>query len=670
MDFQGTTRTQPGLFYTAISRVKTGSSLYLRDFKPYYINADKTVEDKMESMRIFNSYQFKKVTLAENIFEEKEEVKLGYLNVRSLLKGESRTFINNDLNLRDLDYLCIADTGLDKTTTNEFLTQELSNWKLRRRDDAEDGRKHMGLLLLQSLSSTAKHKLDFEHYKKDKNSVYVQTLKVKFQDFLKLNVVFVYYQKTPSQTEIKRLTQYVKDCDIIMGDLNLDINRNDDKTKLEILCENNRSRLLNEITTSNNNQLDQVIISEKLSKSNCFTTSYLNFTSDHKVIVIRVPNQGNNFTTKFKQNVNFDKNKFTKRIGELKRKNSTDRNNIPTKKHKSVEKNLIKKQSTNHEKEDIIKKTNIKRKNESLHEKIIKKNKTKEVTKKKAVSPDQSPIHRSFQNLNLQTCWLNSSIQLMLAVFDEEIREISVESSELWKCFLQYQAGTLSQDPNIIKNILFGNLHSNFNHLMSGQQDPKEFFECLEQYQESWPDVYDLLKIKTKQTVKCQACQSESGPELTKWGLQMEIPNLVNTKTSIVDILENHLNKGEVISDWKCGKCLERGCRKTPKILDLLNTKYLVVSLNRAQQDENQESIIDKTSVTIDPQSTANISNAEFIPIAVIQHSGFVTDNDTRGHYTVDILKNSQWYRYSDDEKPIFVERPTDQGYIYLLKKL
>merc|ERR1711981_1161682 len=83
--------------------------------------------------------------------------------------------------------------------------------------------------------------------------------------------------------------------------------------------------------------------SEKLSKSNCFTTSYLNFTSDHKVIVIRVPNQGNNFTTKFKQNVNFDKNKFTKRIGELKRKNSTDRNNIPIKKNKSVEKNLIKK---------------------------------------------------------------------------------------------------------------------------------------------------------------------------------------------------------------------------------------------------------------------------------------------------------------------------------------
>ena len=80
---------------------------------------------------------------------------------------------------------------------------------------------------------------------------------------------------------------------------------------------------------------------------------------------------------------------------------------------------------------------------------------------------------------------------------------------------------------------------------------------------------------------------------------------------------------------------------------------------------------MNNTSVKIDPQSSANISNGEFIPIAVIQHSNFVTDNkNTSGHYTVDVLKNSQWYRYSDDAKPISVKNPTDQGYIYLFKKL
>ena len=93
--------------------------------------------------------------------------------------------------------------------------------------------------------------------------------------------------------------------------------------------------------------------------------------------------------------------------------------------------------------------------------------------------------------------------------------------------------------------------------------------------------------------------------------------------------------------------------------------------MNRLQHNINQQIQMNNTSVKIDPQSSANISNGEFIPIAVIQHSNFVTDNkNTSGHYTVDVLKNSQWYRYSDDEKPIFVETPTDQGYIYLLKKL
>ena len=102
----------------------------------------------------------------------------------------------------------------------------------------------------------------------------------------------------------------------------------------------------------------------------------------------------------------------------------------------------------NKKKKKINVKTPIKRKIESIK---------KEENKRQRHSHQQSL--RTFANSNLQTCWLNSSIQLMLAVFDEEIREISVESSELWKCFLQYQAGTLSQDPNIIKNILFGNCH-------------------------------------------------------------------------------------------------------------------------------------------------------------------------------------------------------------------
>ena len=50
--------------------------------------------------------------------------------------------------------------------------------------------------------------------------------------------------------------------------------------------------LLNEIITSNFNQLDQVIVSERLSQLDYFSTSYLNITSDHKAIMVWVPNEG------------------------------------------------------------------------------------------------------------------------------------------------------------------------------------------------------------------------------------------------------------------------------------------------------------------------------------------------------------------------------------------
>ena len=72
-------------------------------------------------MQLFSPYQFKKVRLTEKIFERNEELKLGYLNVRNLMKGKSLEFLNNDRNLFNLDYFCVADMGLDQSTTNDVL---------------------------------------------------------------------------------------------------------------------------------------------------------------------------------------------------------------------------------------------------------------------------------------------------------------------------------------------------------------------------------------------------------------------------------------------------------------------------------------------------------------------------------------------------------------------
>ena len=53
IDFSGQSRINNGSFYTALSRVKQGKNLYLKDFKLEYIKANPSVEKKMESMKIY-----------------------------------------------------------------------------------------------------------------------------------------------------------------------------------------------------------------------------------------------------------------------------------------------------------------------------------------------------------------------------------------------------------------------------------------------------------------------------------------------------------------------------------------------------------------------------------------------------------------------------------------
>ena len=104
VDFTNPGRIQYGLFYTAISRVKNGDSLYLRNFEEEYVKCNKEVEEKLESMKLFDPYEMKKIYLNDEIFGgNNEEVKLGYINTRNISKGQSFKFLNNDQNLLSLD---------------------------------------------------------------------------------------------------------------------------------------------------------------------------------------------------------------------------------------------------------------------------------------------------------------------------------------------------------------------------------------------------------------------------------------------------------------------------------------------------------------------------------------------------------------------------------------
>ena len=268
-------------------------------------------------MDIFTPYIFKKVYCDQEIFDgenDLKEIKMGYINTNNLMTGHSVLFLNSNSNILSLDILVIADTRLTAHTTSEELDSLLTSWNVIDRLDADDRMKHMGMVVL--LSRTSKFlKEDFKiiskkGYNPDKDMVYVQTSKITILS-LKLQIGFGYIRETPNEEELQKISHGFRNCSVIIGDFNLDPNRASDLKKLDFLCGPNRERHLREVTTSNLNQLDHILVDKSLSKQ-CFTTSYYNPTSDHRTVTIRLPLKAK-FSSKFLEEINFDKEKWTKK---------------------------------------------------------------------------------------------------------------------------------------------------------------------------------------------------------------------------------------------------------------------------------------------------------------------------------------------------------------------
>ena len=132
-------RINCGSFYTALSRVKLGENLYMKDFKTSYVKANPNVEKKMLAMKISSPYRFKKIYNKDKVFDDDEkEMKLGYININGLLQKSSHAFINDDQNLLALDFLIIADTRLMPNEHQDtFLEATLTNWKILERCDSK-----------------------------------------------------------------------------------------------------------------------------------------------------------------------------------------------------------------------------------------------------------------------------------------------------------------------------------------------------------------------------------------------------------------------------------------------------------------------------------------------------------------------------------------------------
>ena len=64
------------------------------------------------------------------------------------LTGNKIAKFINDLNLLNLNFLVISETWLTVNTTNKEAISKLENWKIIKRLDSTDHKKHMGLKLI------------------------------------------------------------------------------------------------------------------------------------------------------------------------------------------------------------------------------------------------------------------------------------------------------------------------------------------------------------------------------------------------------------------------------------------------------------------------------------------------------------------------------------------
>ena len=150
----------PASFYTAITRVHRGDDLYLRSFERCFIQNEPKVEWEINRLRALRPFSKSKVYLYEEIFVPSSELKVGYLNINNLLDSLHGQYLNADKNLAHLDLLCLAETHLLPSTSDDSLSLVLTNYEILARFDSNDNKKHLGLLLLRSRLSKLTLQID------------------------------------------------------------------------------------------------------------------------------------------------------------------------------------------------------------------------------------------------------------------------------------------------------------------------------------------------------------------------------------------------------------------------------------------------------------------------------------------------------------------------------
>ena len=312
--YGGKSNIQWGSFYVALTRVKKGTDVYLKTFEESQITFNPKVEEKIAAMRNYKQYKFKKIYLSDTIFKENsEEIKLGYYNMRGFMESNHAKYLDNDHNLLKLHILVISETWLTSETSNKTVIEKLKNWKIIKRLDATDNRKHMGLLLITPMNQASRTDLLFDldyiegYMKRNKNeprSLLYQGIVLSLKKIYR-RVVCIYIKQTPNEKETLEISGRIDELDCLIGDLNLNPRIQAEKEKLLKLCGTKKCFGLEENTSTQNSQIDHVLIDKELAKIT-FATAFHSFASDHRPIAVRFGMMDSQFNSYFLEKIHFD----------------------------------------------------------------------------------------------------------------------------------------------------------------------------------------------------------------------------------------------------------------------------------------------------------------------------------------------------------------------------
>ena len=587
-----------GSFYVALTRVREGCKVFLKSYDRSYIQVNKKIEEKITHMIKHRSYVFKKIYLEDKIFEvDGQEIKAGYLNINGLLEGNHDQYLNADKNLSNLDILVLAETKLLANCSKQTLESSLDNWNIIGRYDSKDQRKHMGLLLLSSKRSKCSVKIhNISHKTANREGQnQIEGLIIRLRNGFVFG--FIYCRSTPTESEITGIKSNFKECDMLMGDLNLSHRISSDQKKVESLCQGSKVNALKEITRSvSYNQLDYILIKKTLMVS-CFATSFHNFISDHKSITVRIGLDDNNLTDEFKQKNTFDQESHLK--------------------SKSLE-TLAMKEFFSYSSESSTDDQSSSNLSEGSIDDVA------------PIVVERSRLHfkRKFKNQDRATCWLNSCLQMMLALIDHSNPQVELVSElgrELMRLKQDLNAKVL--DPSVVKDIIVTTENTRIAKEMSeieleiadkqqlanrskqiedsrfrlgrGQQDVKDFFLCLEANAMSWPDVYMPFTFSMTNSTKCCTCEYIHNHHTQQMFVDLPVPT---ENKNLKDSIEEHFNMTSTVLVFCefCQKLVQK--EQSAKLTSAASADFLAVILRReAETLEGYKLLENEVISTNDP---------------------------------------------------------------------